>query len=182
MRRNQGYVAWVLLAALLLGVLAAWQYDGRRAMRRERETEAKAAQEARAAADAAAAERKVLEQRLRQAHQEEDALRASLKAVDAVVARWEDAVKVASTTGRISLPGPVAALQAVKRDAEQLTVPPCLDGAKAELLKSMDSTVEGFLVFMRNEYKAGDSLSSPYFSEAAQAMAAYRLARTECPR
>ncbi|MVT28776.1 hypothetical protein GO496_10580 [Acidovorax citrulli] len=69
-------------------------------------------------------ERKALEQRKAQEQAQKDALASSLKAMDTLVARWDDAVKVASTTGRIALSGPVATLQAIRRETEGVTVPP----------------------------------------------------------
>ncbi len=183
---------WVLLAALAAAVIAAWQYSAYKDRERARAESARAVAAQRAEVERVAKERKELEERQarerkavedRQAQEKEqkDALASSLKDVDSMVRRWDDAVKLAGTTGRINLSGPVSTLQAVKRDAEQLVVPPCLDTGKAELVKSMSQTIEGFLVFMRNELKLGETLAQIHFDEAKTAMSAFQRARASCP-
>ena len=128
------------------------------------------------------AERQELERRMAQEKEQRNALTSSLKSVDDLLARWEDAVKVAGTSSRIALSTPVAALQATRREADQLTVPPCLDQAKEQLVQGMNSTIEGFLVFMRNELKIGDTLSQIHFEAAAQHMKTFKEGRAACPQ
>lgn len=175
---QRGYAVWIILLVLVAAVLGAWRYSEHRATQKQL---AKDVAERQAQKTRAEQERKAVEERLAKEKAQRDALSMSLKAVDDVVARWNDAVKIASTTSRVSLPGPVATLQAVRRDAEQIVAPPCLDVGKAELIKSMNSTEQGFLVFMRNELKLGDVLSKLDFEEAGKSMAAFKREREACP-
>ena len=128
------------------------------------------------------AERQELERRVAKEKEQRDTLSSSLKSVDDLLVRWEDAVRVAGTSSRIALPTPVAVLQATRREAESLTVSPCLDDAKVQLVQSMNSTIEGFLVFMRNELKIGDTLAQIDFDEAAKRMKAFKEGRAACPQ
>ena len=175
---QRGHVLWVLLGLLTVLVIGAWKYGEYRSEKRQIALEAAAKQAQQARAEQ---ERKVLEERLAKEKAERDALTTSLKAFDGILARWNDAVKVASTTGRISLSGPVAALQAIRREAEQIVPPPCLDAGKAELIKSMESTEKGFLAFMRNELKLGEVLAKIELEEAEKSMAVYKQGRESCP-
>ncbi|WP_306553409.1 hypothetical protein [Acidovorax sp.] len=175
---QRGYVVWIFLAVLIAALLGAWRYSEHRAAQKQL---AKEVAEKQALQMQAEQERKALEERLAKEKAQRDALSASLKAFDDVVGRWEDAMKVASTTGRGALSGPVATLQAVRRDAEQIVAPPCLDIAKRELINSMNSTERGFLVFMRNELKLGDVLAAPEFEDAQKSMAAFKAGRAACP-
>lgn len=177
-KSQRGYSVWVMILVLLAAVLGAWRFSEYRTAQKllAKETAEKKALETRAEQ-----ERQALEERLAKEKVQRDSLSTALKAFDDVVVRWNDAVKVAGTTGRISLSGPVTALQAIRRDAEKITAPPCLDAGKAELLKSMSSTEQGFLVFMRNELKLGDVLSKGDFEDAEKAMVAFKLAREACP-
>lgn len=45
----------------------------------------------------------------------------------------------------------------------------------------MDSTVDGFVTFMRNDLKLGGVLSNLEFEKAATAMKEFRDARKACP-
>lgn len=181
MQRQRGYILWALLLGITLLIGGAWKYGQ---VQREKRLQAQQAEAQRAQQDLEAraqAERKALENRLAKEKEQRDALTTSLAAVDAMLARWDDAVKVAGTTSRIALGPQVAALQAIKRDAEQLTVPPCLDKGKADLVLAMTSTVDGFLAFMRNEFKVGDQLAKIDFDAAATHMASYKTGRAGCP-
>lgn len=179
--RQRGAAVWVVLVVLALATLGAWRYNEHRTKERQAIRQSQEAAEKQALQARAEQERKALEQRKAQEQAQRDSLTMSLKAVDDLVARWNDAVKVASTTGRIALSGPVATLQSIKRETEQVTVPPCLDNGKADLVKSMASTEKGFLVFMRNELNIGNTLSQGDFDDAAKAMEAYKLGRAGCP-
>ena len=65
-----------------------------------------------------------------------------------IATRWDDANKLASTTSRIALATPVAELQEIKREANSLSVPACLSKAKADLVSSMNATIDAYLTFM----------------------------------
>lgn len=180
-RGQRGYVLWVILILLVAMAGGAWKYSD---YRREAKRLA-AEQEQRRQVEAEQArkdkERRELEARLDKERQEQDALIVSIKSVDELLVRWDDAVKVAGGTGRIALSGPVERLQTIKRDADRLTVPPCMDQAKGHLTRSMDYTIEGYLAFMRNEFKSGDILAAPSFEFAGKQMKEFIKAREICP-
>lgn len=184
-QRQRGSV-WVVLLVLFAIVVGAWQYNGYKAEKKRVALEQAAQQQAAAAKleeeGRREQERLQLEKRLAEAQQARDALTAANKSVDDLIGRWEDAVKIAGTTGRIALSGPVSAMQALRRDAEQITVSPCMDQAKGHLVKHMGSTIEAFLVFMRNEMKIGDTLAGIYFDSARKELAEFRTARAACPQ
>lgn len=180
--RSQKGSVWVILLVLAALVLGAWQYsehkaEQKRAAREAAENEAQ--QRERAAREA---ERLELEKRLAAEKAKSDALVTANKALDALLIRWDDALKVAHSTGRIALATPVASLQGLRREAAELTVSPCMDPAKALLEKSMQNTVDGFIVFMRNELKIGDVLAQGNFEDAAAQFTAFKQARAQCGR
>ncbi len=184
-RRQRGSV-WIILLVLIAVVVGAWQYNGYKAekkrmaqmeLQRQQESQKRQAEETRREL-----ERQQLEKRLAEEKQRRDSLASANQALDSLLGRWDDAVKLASNTGRIALSGPVTTLQGLRREAERLTVSPCMDQAKNLLLKSMESTTEGFLEFMRNQLKIGDKLAQIDFDAAAKDMAAFRTARGACPQ
>lgn len=69
--------------------------------------------------------------------------------------RWADAEKLALATGRIALAGPVAAMQAIQREAESLSSPPCLDPARKVLVELTRKSSAGLLEFMAKEALEG---------------------------
>lgn len=66
-----------------------------------------------------------------------------------VYRRWIDAERLATSTGRIALAGPVASLQAAARDAEAASVPACLSEAKKRLVELTSRSVTAFIDFMQ---------------------------------
>lgn len=70
--------------------------------------------------------------------------------VDDLLIRWQDAVQVASATARVSLSGPVADLQSIKREARDLSEPFCAGqiGFQDKMTNMMDTSVETFVEFM----------------------------------
>lgn len=131
---------------------------------------------------AAERERQALQEQERQRQQAtQDVLQRAYAQFDDMVSRFEDAKRVAGTTSRIALAQPVGALQALNREARQLTAPPCLQLGKDHMLTAMEQTVEGFLVFMRNEHRLGDTLAQVNFMAASEAWEKYRAARASCP-
>jgi hypothetical protein len=177
-RQEQGSV-WVILVVLVAVVVGSWQYSEYRAAQKRRVAAEALAQAEQRKRDE---ERVELEKRLAQEKQQQDALTEANKALDLVLARWSDASKIAGTTGRIALAAPVATLQEVRREAEALSVSPCMDAAKELLVSSMQHTIDGFITFMRNENRYGDTLAQPSFEEAAKQFAAFKIARAECSK
>lgn len=181
---RSGYLLWGILAGLLALLVAALVY------RQHRTEQLKIQAEQQEIADRAEAQRQQQLQQEEQRREEQaqlaaeeerrGAFAASLKAIDEQMTLWEDAERVASTTGRIALSGPVTNLQTIRRDTAQLAVTTCLGPARDSLVKSMDATIEGFLTFMRNDLHMGEALSRGNFEEASKEMAAYKQLRSIC--
>jgi len=183
--KQRGYVVWVVLALLAVVSIGAWRYSEhtkeQKRLAQVRQQDAQEAAQKKAEEQRREAERRELEKRLADEGRERDALVASKKAVDDLFMRWEDAARVASTTSRVSLSGPVTNLQALRRQAEQLVVAPCMDRAKSSLVEGMGHTIDGFLEFMQNRYQAGDRLAKPHFDFAATSLADFQNTRNRCP-
>lgn len=69
----------------------------------------------------------------------------------ALYREWVDAEELARSTPRIALAGPVASLQAFKRQAAELRVPACLDAAHRALARLTAGTADGALAFMSRD-------------------------------
>lgn len=106
--------------------------------------------------EAAQREREELEKTAQknQQSQKDSLLAQALGRFDDVMARWNDADRVAGSSARIALAQPVSALQALQREASQLNAPPCLAIGKDELKKAMRESVDGYIAFMQNTAKA----------------------------
>jgi hypothetical protein len=65
--------------------------------------------------------------------------------------RWDDGYKLASSTSRIALSGPVSILQSIKRDLKHIEVSRCLNDAKDHLDDHMEATINMFMAFMGQE-------------------------------
>lgn len=188
--RNQRGVSMlvVIAVAVAIGVALAVMKERSRATERAEARRAEqvalrqAREEEKVREATAERERKALQEQERQRQQAaQDVLRRTYAQFDDMVSRFEDAKRVAGTTSRIALAQPVGALQALNREARQLTAPPCLQLGKDHMLTAMEQTVEGFLVFMRNEHRLGDTLAQVNFMAASEAWEKYRAARGACP-
>jgi len=73
------------------------------------------------------------------------------KQLQDITQKWNDAVKIASSTSRIALSQPVAKLQEIRREAEMIEVPGRMKDCYGHLLKHMYLTIESFLSFMQNK-------------------------------
>lgn len=69
--------------------------------------------------------------------------------------RWIDGERLALATGRIALAGPVAALQALQREVEQMPVPECLADSKQALVGLSSASVNTLLQFMHKDELTG---------------------------
>lgn len=172
-KQQEGSV-WLILLILAAVVIGSWQYSEYRSETKKRMAEEISAQQKREA------DRIALEQRLEEEKAQKDALATTNKTLDAILMKWDDAVKLAGNTSRIALSTTVATLQDIRREAAGLTVSPCMDQAKAQLVESMQSTIDGFIVFMRNELKLGDVMSQDKFKDAASSFAAFKTGRSAC--
>lgn len=84
--------------------------------------------------------------------------------------KFTDAVKVAESTSRISLSGPISELQSIAREINNLEVPACLEPAKKYYYKSADSEIMALLAFAAQEKDSVVSshmrLSVSFYSDA----------------
>lgn len=103
--------------------------------------------------------------------------RAAVESLKGLLLRWNDAIAVAEGSARISLPGPVATLQGIKRETDAAEVPPCLGPAKANLVGAMQLTINGFIEFMKKQ----EGLSSLSFTEAKSRLDAFSTLINSCP-
>lgn len=183
LKREHGKI-WLILLVLVALVIGAWQYSESKAEKKRlaMATEQQRAKDAAAKEELAKRdlERKQLEERLAQEKQQKDALQESNKAIDDAYVRWTDAVKVAESTGRAALSGPISTLQAIRRDTQTITVAPCMDAAKASLVASMDHTIEGFLAFMTNQLNLGKEMARAPLEAGVTEMAKYQENRKLC--
>jgi hypothetical protein len=67
---------------------------------------------------------------------------------------FNDAFDIAKRTSRIALSGPIAEIQKIKRDTEEIQVPACLEPAKRELMTSIEKSLDGFQAFLAEEADA----------------------------
>jgi hypothetical protein len=96
-----------------------------------------------------------------------------IEALRDVEERFADAVSLAGSTPRISLSEPIANLQEIRRDAEDLEVPSCLEDAHAQLIEYMDAYVEAYLSFLSDAddaivqvlFRMGDTAYNEYAAE-----------------
>jgi hypothetical protein len=62
--------------------------------------------------------------------------------------QWDDELKLAGSTSRMSLPPRIAELQNIRRKVQNQQWPECAQAAQAELIQAMDSTINGFITFL----------------------------------
>ncbi|MCK5611128.1 hypothetical protein KAR91_55155 [Candidatus Pacearchaeota archaeon] len=79
--------------------------------------------------------------------------------VEGVVLKWEDALKIASSTSKIALSEPVANLQKIKREAEKIQVRGKNKDCHDYLLAHMDLSIDTFLAFMKHDEALSSSLA-----------------------
>lgn len=101
---------------------------------------------------------------------------ASLRAIND---KWADAFRLTASTARISLSPQIASLQAIKREAEALILPPCLESARSRMSAGMDLGIEGFMTFM-SDTKYGNIRSEPFFDGAKNAFDEYKEQSAAC--
>lgn len=179
--RHGGYAVWVIFIVLIGTAIGAWRYSlYREESKRSPQTLANEA----AASQRRETERKALEKRVVESKVQQDSLAGAAKSIDDLLVRWDDAVKIAKSSSRITLSGPVAALQSIRREVEQLTLPPCMDSPRKTLVESMNRTIQGFMVFMGNDgAKASGVLASgAEFIAAEDHMTAFKESREACPK
>lgn len=90
--------------------------------------------------------------------------------------RWIDGSKLALSTSRIALSGPVQNLQSIARELREIKVSQCLAPAQAQLVEVVDLTVEAFMDFMQQH----DLTSNLKLIEAQKKTEEYRTLRDKC--
>jgi hypothetical protein len=75
-------------------------------------------------------------------------VKAGADAMTKLGKEWDDANKIAGSTGRGSLSSPVATLQRIARDADDLKLPGCMSETKAYMESYMSNTIDGYILFM----------------------------------
>lgn len=84
--------------------------------------------------------------------------------VDAILQTWDDAMSVAGSTPRISLPSVIADLQEIKRTASEITPPTCAQTAHETLIRYMEYAVEAYLSFLAQDPDATVTTKFKYAS------------------
>lgn len=91
----------------------------------------------------------------------------ALAQVQSAAREWDDANKLAGQTPRASLAVQIAALQAVRRKVQDITVPACANAMKSALIASMDASIEGYVAFLGQK---SDGLVQNSFKTANEKM------------
>lgn len=71
--------------------------------------------------------------------------------LEKAVKRWSDAMSLAASTPRVGLAGPIAALQSIRLEVQEMAVPKCLHESRGFLVTGMNAGLEGMLAFMRQD-------------------------------
>jgi hypothetical protein len=104
----------------------------------------------------------------------------ALRPMDGVMSKWFDAASLATSAPRVSLAGPVATLQGIRREARAVIVPECMELGKAMALQSMDKTIEALLIFIANSGGTGNAEANLKLGEATSFLQSYEKARRAC--
>lgn len=96
----------------------------------------------------------------REAEQRIEENRAAIQALWQILARWDDAVKVAASSPRITLPRQIEALQAIRREFVAAAPPRslCVAPVHHTIAQGMDLQIRGFLAFLSRNEGTSESL------------------------
>jgi len=86
-----------------------------------------------------------------------------IKFFNEIFSEWEDAEKVAASTGRIALAQPVAKLQEIKRRLAAESYAGCMETTRILYVAAMNSQIEAYLDFMRG--KEGEAAAQIKFTD-----------------
>jgi len=87
------------------------------------------------------------------------------KTVKPLLQEWDDAVKLANSTPRMSLPPQIEKMQSVRREVADLKIQSCLTDEHQLLLEAMDSQIDGFISFLAQD---PDATVQGYFQRSDQ--------------
>lgn len=90
-------------------------------------------------------------------------VKTSIASLQALLVRWIDEDQTASQAERGELPGHLTALQKLRSEAEVLDVPGCLDDPRAEMIRAMDASIQGYQLFIN---RASDAAMNDQFQKA----------------
>jgi hypothetical protein len=76
-------------------------------------------------------------------------LKAQRAKVVSILNRWEDALKLAGMTSRIALPQPIAQMQAIKREMDELKSNECFEKSTKSMTAGMNDAIFAFEMFVR---------------------------------
>lgn len=96
--------------------------------------------------------------------------------LQAIEKKWEDAVAVAGSTGRIALAQPVSNLQSIRRELEGVKLGKCLMAAKPAYEEHMDLLINAMLQFMSHH----EAMSDQLIDEAKESAKKYQKLKAEC--
>jgi hypothetical protein len=74
-----------------------------------------------------------------------------VEAVLSLAQEWDDANSLAAGTPRVSLSPAIAALQEIRRRADVLEHPDCVEDVHSTLIRYMDDTIDAYLLFLSGE-------------------------------
>lgn len=100
-----------------------------------------------------------------------------LRAIEALAEEWDSANRLAQSTSRIALAGPVSKLQAIQQELSNLPADkPCVADSQLLLSGYMSLIVEGYLRFMKGENES----SSIFLEEARSSLSKYKSKLESC--
>ena len=92
-------------------------------------------------------------------------MKSYLAQVNPLIQEWDGVFAIAVQTPRMSLPGVISDMQAIRRTTGEVRAPICFVAEHRLLLKSQDYYIEGFLAFLGKE---DDSVVAGKFTRAAR--------------
>ncbi len=110
------------------------------------------------------------------------AITTSTAELDKTMAKWNDAMTLASSAPRIGLSGPIASLQAIKQSTSQVSVPDCMANSKTHMLQGMQNGIDGMIAFMRNDMPKYDleEFTGSKIAKMRQELQAYEENKAAC--
>jgi len=87
-------------------------------------------------------------------------IKISVTDLKAIFEKWGDADKLASSSPRVALAGPVARLQEIKRETGAMNIAPCLKDAKTALVEGMSLRIDAYVSFMQQRNLADEMIAS----------------------
>jgi hypothetical protein len=114
---------------------------------------------------------------------------AAIEEADGIYARFRDATDLAGSTPRMSLAPMIADMQAIRRDAEAMEMPPCLQDMHKAMIASMNGGIDALQSFLADEdddvttalLDVATELAAKYNEERAKALGEHALPQSGQP-